>query len=108
MTIFKIIGVGMIVLGAASGIVIFLTSFGVEVAGSLFTLWLFFSLCFVGGFILYALGAREASAAKVLKTAGGILLVLGLLSAASIFLAKVGLAASEGTTSLWLLFIISR
>jgi hypothetical protein len=106
MTIFKIVGVGMIALGSASGIVIFLTPFGVEVTGSLLTLWLFFALCFIGGFILYALGSREASAEKVLKTAGGILLVLGLLSAASIFLAKVGIADSEGTGSLWMLFVI--
>lgn len=96
----------MILLGSAAGVVIFLTPFGVDVTGSLVTLWLFFALCFIGGFILYALGAREASAAKVLKVAGGILLVLGLLSAASIFLAKVGVAASAGTGSLWMLFII--
>jgi|SRR6185295_9805881 len=106
MTIFKVIGIGMILLGAASGAVIFLTPFGLRVAGSIFTLWLFFALCFVGGFILYALGSREASAAQVLKTAGGILLILGLLSAVSIFLAKVGIARSEGTESLWMLFLI--
>jgi peptidoglycan/LPS O-acetylase OafA/YrhL len=106
MTIFKVIGIGMIVLGAASGAAIFLTPFGLNVSGSMFTLWLFFALCFVGGFILYALGSRQASASEVLKTAGGILLILGLLSAVSIFLAKVGIAHSEDSGSLWALFLI--
>jgi hypothetical protein len=41
-----------------------------------------------------------------MKTAGSILLIIGLSSATAIFLGKVGLVRASNTGSLWALFII--
>ncbi|MEC4684992.1 MAG: hypothetical protein VST71_04570 [Nitrospirota bacterium] len=108
MFIFRVAGIILISLGVISGIVLFISPFGVEVQGSVFTFWLLYLLCYVGGFILYALGSPDSSAEEVMRTASGMLIIIGLMSAISIFLDKVGILKAEGTFSLWLLFIISN
>ncbi len=106
MLIFKTAGILLISLGILSGLLLFAFPFGIKIQGSAFTFWLLYVLCYVGGFILYALGSPDNSAEKILRTASGILIMIGLMSAIAIFLDKTGLIKTDGTVSLWLLFVI--
>ncbi len=106
MLIFKIAGIVLISLGILSGFLLFVFPFGIEIQGSAYTFWLLYVLCYVGGFILYALSSPDNSAGKILRTASSILIMIGLMSAIAIFLDKTGLIKANGTLSLWLLFIL--
>jgi hypothetical protein len=66
MKIFQTIGIALITIGTVSGASLLLSPFkglllplGIEVEGGLFSFWLLYLLCFVGGFLLYSLGAKE-------------------------------------------------
>ena len=106
MFIFKIAGSLLILLGILSGLLLLAFPFGIKIQGSIFTFWLLYVLCYVGGFILYALSSPDNSAEKILRTSSDILIMIGLMSAVSIFLDKISVIKAEGTLSLWLLFII--
>jgi len=106
MIFFRFVGFLMILLGIASGIGIFVEPFGLPIEGSQATLWFLFVLVFIGGFILYALGSPNQSKENLIKTCGGILLIIGLMSAMGIFISKMGLIKADGTFSLWLLFLL--
>jgi len=105
MGIFKFIGVSLIIIGIVSAGLIFLTPFGVHIEGSINTLWLLFSFCFIGGAILYGLGDMD-SKENLIKICGSILLLIGLISAASILLAKIRILKAEETGNLWILFLV--
>lgn len=106
MLIFKIIGICLIVIGLGSGAGIFLEPFGLSIQGSTLTIWLLFVVCFVGGFLMYGVGAKEKPAHTIMRVAGSFLLVYGLVPAASFFMGKIGLVQPKGTGALWALFIL--
>lgn len=105
MLIFQFIGFFLILLGIASGVAIFTNPFGYGLQGSEVTMWVFFVMSFIGGFVLYAMGSSEGHK-DIIKTAGSLLLIIGLMSAMGIFIDKVGIIHANGTFSLWLLFIV--
>ena len=105
MNLFKTAGILLILLGILSGLLLLVSPFGMKVHGSIFTFWLLYILCYPGGFILYALGAPDSSATKIFSTASGILILIGIMAAFSIFINKLFPVTAESTLSLWLLFI---
>jgi hypothetical protein len=104
MAILKLTGAGMMILGCGASAIILLDSFGIRKSGVEF--WFLFLLCFAGGAILYGLGCGSGSVRNVLKAVGATLLLLGLISASSIFLAKIGVAEVKSFGSLWALFLL--
>jgi hypothetical protein len=102
----KVIGGLLAILGIFSGVVLMLASLGLEIAGSVVTFWGLFLIYFIGGLVLYFLGAQDASIEKVLKVSGGIILILGVVSASIIFSSKVKLLEVEFYSSLWALFLV--
>jgi hypothetical protein len=111
MRIFRVIGACLITLGILAAVAILLFPFqvfrgaGILLRGPETSLWLFFVLCFIAGFVLFALGSKKASIKNLLEVAGSILLILGLTAATAIFLIKVNLLIASSTTSLWWLFV---
>ena len=105
MNLFKTAGILLILLGILSGLLLLVSPFGMKVHGSIFTFWLLYILCYPGGFIIYALGAPDSSATKIFSTASGILILIGIMAAFSIFINKLFPVTAESTLSLWLLFI---
>ncbi|MCI5190692.1 MAG: hypothetical protein D3905_13090 [Candidatus Electrothrix sp. AS4_5] len=105
MKIFRAAGIILILLGILSGLLLLVSPFGIKIHGSLFTFWLLYVLCYTGGFVLYALGSPDSSAGTIFSTASGMLLIIGIIAAFSIFLHKLALITAESTVSLWLLFI---
>ncbi len=74
MVIFKYIGIMFIALGILTSGMVFLAPFGIKLEETIFTFWLLYILCFIGGFLLYALSLPDSSARKVIRTSGVILL----------------------------------
>ena len=97
----------LIVLGVISALAIFLHPFGIAIKGSVIEFWALYAICFIGGFYLFGLGSPSASSGRVLRLASGIVLCIGLLSAAALLLDKLTLVNASNTFSLWLLFILS-
>ncbi|MCI5160269.1 MAG: hypothetical protein D3906_17970 [Candidatus Electrothrix sp. AUS1_2] len=106
MNLFKTAGIFLILLGILSGLFLLVSPFGMKIHGSMFTCWLLYILCYTGGFILYALGSPDSSAGKIFSTASGILIIIGITAAFSIFINTLALIQAKSTLSLWLLFIL--
>ena len=106
MNLFKTAGIFLILLGIFSGLFLLVSPFGMKIHGSMFTFWLLYMLCYPGGFVLYALGAPDSSAGTIFSTASGILIMIGITAAFSIFINTLALIQAESTLSLWLLFIL--
>jgi hypothetical protein len=107
MFIFKLIGAALVFLGTIAGFMLLLLPFVPSLGGREYSLWWFFGICFIGGFILFAFGSQETPLESLFKTSGSILLILGLMAAAAFFFNIADLIqAVKGTTSLWILFLI--
>jgi hypothetical protein len=100
-------GVFLIVAGVLSGIVLLLSPFGATLTISTAQFWFFYMLCFIGGFVLYALGAPKSSTERILKLAGGILVFTGLCAAICLLLRSIAiLPTADSSDQLWLLFLV--
>lgn len=101
MELLKIIGIGLIGLSALSGIAIYIDTFGLKLNITALS-WLFiFSL--IGGASFYCLGVRNLLGIVYVSY---ILLLLGCLSAVTIFLAEISLFDNEKKGTLWVFFLI--
>lgn len=103
----RIAGVLLIALGVVSAMAIFLHPFGIVIKGSIVEFWALYAICFIGGFYMFGMGSPSTSSGRVLTVASGIVLCIGLLSAAALLLDKLTLVNASNTFSLWLLFILS-
>lgn len=106
MLILRVAGIILIVVGVVSGVSILASAAGLDLAVSLKGFWLFYLLSFVGGFVLYALGSRDAPTEQLFKVAGGILVVIGLSAAVCLLLSGIGRLHPAEAGQLWALFLI--
>lgn len=106
MGIFRFIGSGLLLLGSIAGFLIFLLSFQATPKDSYGALWPLFILSFLSGCILFSLGSNKNSTTKLLKTAAFILLLLGLLSAVTLFLNALDVVKPGSLVALWTLFLL--
>jgi hypothetical protein len=105
-SVLRVVGGLFILLGILSGIVLVMIPLGLTISGSVTTFWLLFLFCVIGGLVLYSLGTQDSPVSKVLKVTGGLILILGVVSAFVIFLSKVQVVEADASFSLWALFIV--
>jgi hypothetical protein len=106
MDILKKLGIVMIILGTLCGGVLILAGCTTILQGSLFSLWVLYIFCFIGGFIIYSLSVPEALAKDILRIVGSILIITGIISAFVILIYKIGLIKLYAKITLWLLLAI--
>ena len=106
MLILRAAGIVLIVVGVLSGLSILVSAAGLELSVSLKGFWLFYLLSFVGGFVLYALGSKQAPTENLFKVAGGILVIIGLSAAVCLLLSGIGRLAPTDAGQLWALFLL--
>ena len=113
MLIFKIIAVSFLTLSVVAGIVLLSLPLGIPQQAGMFlwrperTLWLLFILGLVSGLVLFALGSSKRLRRSLSKAGGGVLMVLGFVSAMEIFLIKAQGTAATSTNSLWWLAVVA-
>lgn len=106
MDILRRLGIVMIILGTLCGGILILAGCTTILKGSVFSLWVLYIFCFIGGFIIYSLSVPEASAKDILRIAGNILIITGIVSASVILVYKIGLIKLNAKLTLWLLLTI--
>jgi hypothetical protein len=102
MELMKYLGFGLIILSSLSGLALYVDTFIEKIDNITALSWLFV-LSLIGGVLLYCLGD---SSLQGIVFGSYILLILGCLSAATIFLAEINLFAVEYKTTLWVFFLI--
>lgn len=101
MDLFGFLGIGLIVLGSLSGIAIYVDTF-IDRANVTTLWWLFiFSIC--GGAVLYNLA--DSSSLGIVYSSY-VLLLLGGVSAVTIFLTETGFFHNDEKSTLWVFFLI--
>lgn len=98
----KYLGFGLIVLSSLSGFALYVDTFLKKISGITALSWLFvFSL--IVGVLIYCLGD---SSLHGIVFGSYVLLLLGCLSSATIFLAEINLFAVKYKSTLWIFFLV--
>lgn len=106
MGIFAFIGSGLLLLGSFAGMFVFLSSFEAFLNISVGTLWSLFILSSLGGGILFLVDSENHARVYMFKTVSIFHLILGLISALTLFLNAMNIVTANGTGSLWVLFLL--
>ena len=112
MLIFRVVGAGLMALGALACLIILLLPLGVLQKVSLFlhspgkALWLLFVSGLALGAILFWIGSEDRHNRRLSKVGGSLLLLLAFGTAAEILLIKAYKTEVNSTTPLWWLFLI--
>ena len=95
-------GAVFLVLGLASGVLLALAPFGIGAVQPGWVAWVMFPALTVVGYLMVAVGARDAAIPVITRAAGAALLALAVGATVGLFLAGNSLVpASDATLSLW-------
>ena len=103
-----VFGAVLLVLGLFAGVALVLAPLGLVAWSTGPVLWLLFPAFSVFGYVLFVIGARNASIRWLSLTASCLLLLLALASAAGLVLDAASVLKPVGSTvSLWYVFIVA-
>ena len=103
-----VFGAVLLVLGLFAGVALVLAPLGLVAWSTGSVLWLLFPAFSVFGYVLFVIGARNASIRWLSLTASCLLLLLALASAAGLVLDAASVLKPVGSTvSLWYVFIVA-
>ncbi len=107
MEVLNLLGSGMIILGALSGVVLYIHSLGVKIVDQIGTIAWLFIFCIIGGTVCYNLSDNSIDG---IIYSSYILLMLGSLSGLTLFFIEFGFKKFDkeeiGKGTLWLFFLL--